>query len=129
MSMITPGKPAQTSTPPTAVRIPKLPSGPITGLQLVDLHKKFKRLQNGSDVRGIAIEGEEWPQPCLVLKAMHGGCLKKSNHILLPGSPVTLSHSFHDHSLPMQPHGLSAPTSPLSSLHTSMPSQHACLPS
>lgn len=40
-----------------AVVIPKLPTGPITGAPLMDLHKRFKKLQNGSDVRGIAIGG------------------------------------------------------------------------
>lgn len=40
-----------------AVVIPKLPTGAITGASLMDLHKRFKKLQNGSDVRGIAIGG------------------------------------------------------------------------
>lgn len=31
--------------------------GPIVGTQLVELHKRFKILQNGSDIRGVAVDG------------------------------------------------------------------------
>ncbi|KAG2439969.1 hypothetical protein HXX76_004088 [Chlamydomonas incerta] len=37
--------------------LPGPPSGPITGAALGELVRKFKRLQNGSDIRGIALEG------------------------------------------------------------------------
>eukprot|EP00955_Chlamydomonas_euryale_P115136 366331-Chlamydomonas_euryale.AAC.22 len=40
------------------VVIPRLPTGPIMGPEAVSLLKTFTRLQNGSDVRGIAIDGE-----------------------------------------------------------------------
>jgi len=39
------------------VVIPRLPTGPIMGPEAVSLLKTFTRLQNGSDVRGIAIDG------------------------------------------------------------------------
>ena len=58
-SPIIPGKPAEAPPPvPFSPLIPKLPVGPVVGRQLVEMGKRFKRLQNGSDVRGIAIEGE-----------------------------------------------------------------------
>ncbi|KAG2454732.1 hypothetical protein HYH02_000569 [Chlamydomonas schloesseri] len=37
--------------------LPRPPTGPITGAALGELVRKFKRLQNGSDIRGIALEG------------------------------------------------------------------------
>lgn len=37
---------------------PRSFSGPITGAELGELLKRFKRLQNGSDIRGIALDGE-----------------------------------------------------------------------
>ncbi|PNG99358.1 hypothetical protein TSOC_014865, partial [Tetrabaena socialis] len=33
------------------------PGGPITGAALGELVRRFRRLQNGSDIRGIALEG------------------------------------------------------------------------
>ncbi|KXZ43378.1 hypothetical protein GPECTOR_92g601 [Gonium pectorale] len=40
-----------------ASKLPAPPSGPITGAALGDLVHRFRRLQNGSDIRGIALEG------------------------------------------------------------------------
>lgn len=60
LSNIIPGKPAVTrpqDDSPASPLIPCLPVGPVLGKQLVDLGKRFRRLQNGSDVRGIAIDG------------------------------------------------------------------------
>lgn len=37
---------------------PRSFSGPITGAELGELLKRFKRLQNGSDIRGIALDGQ-----------------------------------------------------------------------
>eukprot|EP00195_Chlamydomonas_chlamydogama_P017784 CAMPEP_0202892036 /NCGR_PEP_ID=MMETSP1392-20130828/1893_1 /ASSEMBLY_ACC=CAM_ASM_000868 /TAXON_ID=225041 /ORGANISM="Chlamydomonas chlamydogama, Strain SAG 11-48b" /LENGTH=606 /DNA_ID=CAMNT_0049575911 /DNA_START=302 /DNA_END=2123 /DNA_ORIENTATION=- len=48
------------SLPPTAAvpfQMPQFPTGPIKGTELVELHKRLKRLQNGSDIRGIAVAG------------------------------------------------------------------------
>ncbi|GFH28647.1 hypothetical protein HaLaN_27177 [Haematococcus lacustris] len=42
---------------PVPVQVPKPRTGPIVGQDLVELTKRFKRLQNGSDIRGIAMEG------------------------------------------------------------------------
>ncbi|KAL6745965.1 Phosphoglucomutase/phosphomannomutase [Haematococcus lacustris] len=42
---------------PVPVQVPKPRTGPIVGPDLVELTKRFKRLQNGSDIRGIAMEG------------------------------------------------------------------------
>lgn len=54
----TEGSGTYSAAPPWVVpEIPKLPVGPLVGTDLVDLFKKFKKLQNGSDVRGIAIGG------------------------------------------------------------------------
>jgi hypothetical protein len=39
------------------LQVPKPRSGPILGAELGDLIKRFKKLQNGSDIRGIAMEG------------------------------------------------------------------------
>jgi len=36
---------------------PKPRSGPISGAELEVLQRRFKSLQNGSDVRGIAMPG------------------------------------------------------------------------
>ena len=59
LSNILPGKPAiHPTSPPLSPIAARLPSGPVLGKQLVDMGKRFKRLQNGSDVRGIAIDGE-----------------------------------------------------------------------
>jgi hypothetical protein len=51
---------------------------PIVGSQLLDLHKRFKRLQNGSDIRGVAVDGELRTRMVhgfleAVLHNLHGG--------------------------------------------------------
>lgn len=45
--------------PVTAFPSPPTPGRPITGAGLQDLVRRLKRLQNGSDIRGIALEGEK----------------------------------------------------------------------
>lgn len=57
--------------------LPGPPSGPITGAALGELVRKFKRLQNGSDIRGIALEGEREEAggegDCMGTR-LHGAC-------------------------------------------------------
>ncbi|KAG2495321.1 hypothetical protein HYH03_006591 [Edaphochlamys debaryana] len=48
--------PAAAAAPPPPLPLPPA-GGPITGAALGDIVKKLKRLQNGSDIRGIALEG------------------------------------------------------------------------
>lgn len=53
---------------------------PIVGPELARLFRAFKRLQNGSDIRGIALEGVDARNTCAWSHARHAICILPLPH-------------------------------------------------
>jgi len=73
--------------------VPRPRTGPIIGSDLAVLIKRFKRLQNGSDIRGIALEGIPGEPVTLYPGAAHfiGHAFAKWLAAKTPGQPVRVS--------------------------------------